>query len=194
MTLAVVPSGALAALADGVSAAPGLTVAQHGTDHINRRPPGQSPNEYPPEASAVEIGVSIAAGRRRMADAGLEPLLYVPPWNHVDETLIEALRYAGYRTYSAASNPHALAGLVQIGAQIDIMRWGRRRPCFRGEARIWDSLRRCLRIARRSGQFRQPIGLLTHHLAHDAAAWGFLERFLVFADDAFQWSTPMEYI
>jgi predicted deacetylase len=176
-------------LSDRLRSAPNLTVAQHGTDHVNRRPPGQPPNEYPSATSAAEVGLAIAAARRRMAEAGLEPSVYVPPWNQVDETLLKALQHVGYRVYSAALDDHALPGLVQIGAQLDIMRWGRTPPRFRGEARIWDSLRRRLRVARRCGQFQRSVGLLTHHLAHDAAAWRFLETFLVFADDRFQWST-----
>ncbi len=193
ITLAIVPLGPLAALADRVRGAPGLTVAQHGTDHINRRSAGQPPNEYPPEAKATDVALAIAAARRRMAAAGLEPLLYVPPWNQVDQTLLDALRQVGYSAYSAASDHQAANGLVQIGAQLDILRWGRASPCFRGETRIWDGLRRRLRAARRAGQFHHPIGLLTHHLAHDEDAWRFLERFLIFADDAFQWS-PFETV
>ncbi len=187
MTLAVVPSGRVTALADRIRATPGVSVAQHGTDHVNRRPAGQSPNEYPPDMSAVEVGAAIAFARQRMAAAGMAPLAYVPPWNQVDRTLLEALRGVGYRTYSAAADHQAAADLIQIGAQLDIMRWGQGRPRFLGEARILDRLRRRLRTARRSAQFHHPVGLLTHHLAHDAAAWRFLETFLVFADDAFQW-------
>ena len=44
--------------------------------------------------------------------------------------------------------------------------------------RFAKALARELARRRRAGLWDAPIGFLTHHLAHDARAWGFLERFL----------------
>jgi hypothetical protein len=48
-------------------------------------------------------------------------------------------------------------------------------------------LTRLLARRRRAGDFDAPIGLLTHHLAHDEAAWAFLEWFLAFGRRRFRW-------
>ncbi len=46
-----------------------------------------------------------------------------------------------------------------------------------------------LRSRRRHGRWGEPIGLLTHHLDHDEAAWRFLDDLLLFAPlrDAALW-------
>jgi hypothetical protein len=41
---------------------------------------------------------------------------------------------------------------------------------------------------RRAGALpRDPVGLLTHHLDHDDAAWTFLEWFVAWAGPRFEW-------
>nr|QQZ49375.1 hypothetical protein JKL49_20480 [Phenylobacterium glaciei] len=70
-------------------------------------------------------------------------------------------------------------------------RWRRRpggHPCrpaalargarFRGEGRILERLRELLAERRQAGLWAAPVGLLTHHLDHDEAAWRFLDRFI----------------
>jgi hypothetical protein len=55
-----------------------------------------------------------------------------------------------------------------VNAHVDIVDWrhGRR---FIGEARA-------LELAMKGLASGEPVGFLTHHAVHDAAAWTFLER------------------
>jgi hypothetical protein len=187
LALAIIPSGDLHALAACLRRAGNVTVCQHGVDHVNRREPGERPCEYLRGASVGAICAAIRSAREQMRRAGLAPVFYAPPWNQADDDLIAALDRVGYGVFSAAPEAPADSGPACIGAQIDILRWTSGPPRFRGSAGVLDALRRQLRDRRRSGRLAAPIGLLTHHLDHDANAWGFLDWFLPFADQYFEW-------
>jgi hypothetical protein len=60
------------------------------------------------------------------------------------------------------------------------MRW---KPAarFRGAVRFLLRARRLLAERRTMEAWDQPLGLLTHHLDHDEAAWRFIEAFLPLA-------------
>jgi hypothetical protein len=75
---------------------------------------------------------------------------------------------------------------VRLDSHVDILRWkGQTR--FRGDRRVLEALRRQLRLRRRSGAFDEPIGLLSHHLVHDEAAWRFLAWFVRTSRRHFAW-------
>src|SRR5438132_1435783 len=69
---------------------------------------------------------------------------------------------------------------MRIDAHLDLLRW-RGGARFRGDAAMAEALRAALRERRRLQRWDAPIGLLTHHLDHDAAAWTFLDRFLAWS-------------
>jgi len=186
LSLAITPDGDLEGLARRLSGVRDLTVSQHGVDHQNRRAPGADPNEHPPGTSAAAIAERIAAGRRRMEAAGLTPRFYTPPWNHIDDLLPDALAQAGFTSLSASAAGRATIGFSRLDSHLDILRW-KPGPRFRGDGRVILSLVKRLRDRRRAGDFTAPIGLLTHHLAHDEAAWTFLEGFLRLARTRFAW-------
>jgi hypothetical protein len=105
----------------------------------------------------------------------------VPPWNRIAEHLVPELAGLGYRGLSTHGPRSAAApapGLVQINTHLDIMHWPPPRG-FLGKAESLEVLVARLR-ARRLGEAdaTEPTGLLTHHPAHDAAAWAFLEALL----------------
>jgi hypothetical protein len=112
--------------------------------------------------------------------ARAEPFL-VPPWNRIDDGLIPALTGLGFRalsTYQARSTAIAAPGLAQVNCHLDIMRWSAPRG-FAGDGVALKRLLHHLR-GRRGGTMdaSEPIGLLTHHAAHDAEGWVFLNRLL----------------
>jgi hypothetical protein len=185
LTLAIVPDGDLAGLAARLGDESALTVSQHGIDHVDRRP-GEA-SEYPAGTTPEAMAAQIEAARARMVGAGLAPSVYTPTWNRIDAALAAAIPLAGFEALSAASAARAAPGLRRLDADLDILRWkgGVR---FRGRRPIFRSLARQLRERRRAGDFARPIGLLTHHLAHDEAAWDFLAAFLALADDRFDWT------
>ena len=74
------------------------------------------------------------------------------------------------------------ASLVVANVHVDPINWRERR--FAGEGKALSGIIGELK-ARRDGatDADEPVGLLTHHLDHDAGLWKFLERLLP-RDDA----------
>ena len=188
LALAIIPSGNVYALGKCLSGLANVTIAQHGVDHVNRRAPGASPGENPLGASAGQITARIAAGRERMTLAGLKPALFVPPWNRIDEALPDAVRASGFGVMSAWGGLGRTRGKVRrLDAHLDVMAWTR--PArFKGAARLIEVLRRGLVRRRTARAPAVPIGLLTHHLSHDAAAWSFLDAFVAWVPSEFEWA------
>jgi hypothetical protein len=105
----------------------------------------------------------------------------VPPWNRVAEEVVAclpALGFTGLSTYLARAAAVPVPGLTAINTHADILRWTAPRG-FLGEPEALALLTAHL-SARRRGQADagEPTGMLTHHLAHDEAAWRFLETLL----------------
>ncbi|MDP1631640.1 MAG: DUF2334 domain-containing protein [Caulobacter sp.] len=187
VALAVIPDGNLGRLAERLLQARGVTISQHGADHINRRPVGTSAGEYPEATPAVEIAARVGAGRDRLADHGLAPRFYTPPWNRLDEHLPAALVMAGFDSLSAWSDQGPRpGGLRRLDTHLDVLRW-RGGPRFRGGGAFLEALRQQLILRRRAGAEAAPIGVLTHHLVHDDACWAFLARFTPYARKHFAW-------
>jgi hypothetical protein len=187
LTLAIVPAGNVYALGKRLAGLSRVTVAQHGVDHVNRRPPGAPRGENPLGASATQIATRIAAARERMTAARLAPELYVPPYNRIDRALPAALQTSRFTAMSAWGGLGRPCGeICRLDVHLDVVCWGR--PArFKGEARLIEALRRNLVRRRTSRAFAAPIGLLTHHLALDAPAWSFLEALVAWAPSAFDW-------
>jgi hypothetical protein len=186
VTLAVIPDVDLHPLANRLSRAEGISIAQHGVDHHNRLPPGGPRSEFEAGDTQAAINASVCAGKARLVAAGLPPLVFVPPWNEASDRLIEAVKTAKYETYSVGITGQPRDGLKHLGAQVDILRW-KGEPHFRGRRRIFDALRKQLEARRALGAFDQPIGILTHHLVHDDKAWRFLAWLVAFSRKRFEW-------
>jgi hypothetical protein len=193
LSLAVIPDGDMRPLARRLDGVPGLTIAQHGVDHENRRAEGGPRGEFPHGTSKADIARAVAAGRRRMEEDGLAPAFFTPPWNESDEALLQAVRAAGYPAYSAGIYGRPEEGLLHFGAQVDFLRW-KGSPRFRSTGRIFNALRRQLERRRTSHRFSEPIGILTHHLVHDERTWRFLGWFLPFARVRFRWMSYPELL
>jgi hypothetical protein len=103
----------------------------------------------------------------------------VPPHNRIAPALRAALPGAGWRGLSAGLEPRPtpIAGLAEVNAHVDIMNWTTRG--FAGEPAALGALIAAL-AARREGRAdaAEPVGILTHHLAHDEPAWAFTDALL----------------
>lgn len=177
LALAVVPEAAEAELFRLLHA--GVSVIQHGTDHRNRAAPGEKKTEYP-AGEAIEAAlarVSDGFGRlRTFAGARFVPVL-APPWNRVRKDLLKklpAIGLSGLSTYGARSRAEPAPNLRQVNTHVDIVAWRRGRR-FVG---VDEALSKALQHL--PGD--EPLGWLTHHAVHDAAAWEFLERLFTIED------------
>lgn len=186
LTLAAVPTGDMAGLSAMLrlrlaTATSRITVVQHGVDHQNRRA-GPAAGEFPHDWTQDALEIALRRGWSLIQGlANAEPI-YVPPWNDAHPRLEAALRacgYAGWSVNGAMATCGGPAGkrLARVDAHLDLMRW-RGGARFRGRGRFAAAFAAELRRRRKAGLWDAPIGLLTHHLAHDPASWAFLERFL----------------
>lgn len=184
LALAVIPDGSLAALRDRLAGVP-VTIGQHGIDHVNRAD-GGPPSEFPPGAPVEQVAAAIGSARARMAGQGLAPVFFTPPWNACRPDLAVALSLAGHTTLSAGRDSLGAAGLVTLSAEVDILRWSQS-PRFRGAGKVTRAIGQALRVRRQTLDWSRPIGILTHHLDHDEAAWRFLSTLAIVLDRRFRW-------
>lgn len=167
-------------------------VLQHGTDHRNRAAAGEKKTEYPGAEPAAAALARIAEGLKKLSGvSGFIPVL-APPWNRMREDLLGKLPGIGIRglsAYGAQQRREPAPGLRQVNTHVDIVAWrlGRR---FVGEE---QALSQAIQWLAADG----PIGWLTHHAVHDAAAWDFLERLFTVrgvrwlsAAEAFSYTAP----
>jgi hypothetical protein len=97
----------------------------------------------------------------------------VPPWNRIDRALVPHLPGLGLTGLSVFGKPFT-APVAIVNSTVDIIDWHGTRGC-RDHAAITDEILAALRSGF-DNPAEPPIGLLTHHLVHDGAAWAFLER------------------
>ena len=176
LALAVVPTGEMSGLAAQLEGAEQVSVTQHGVDHRNRRE-GPQAGEFPHEWSQDAIAEIITAGWNRIAALPRAVKVFVPPWNDVHPRLERALTADGYSGWSAGGQLAASGVCPRLDVHLDLMRW-RGGARFRGRRRLLADLAKEMRRRRLAGLWDAPIGLLSHHLVHDTAAWTFLADFL----------------
>ncbi len=188
LAVAVVPGRSADALARRLAAAAGIaTVLQHGYAHCNHAPADEKKAELGSHRPATAVCEELARGAALMAalfESGALPIL-VPPWNRIALELLPMLPdlgFTGLSTYGPRPTAAPVAGLVQANTHVDIMRWDAPRG-FLGEAEALGLLCGHLRARRDAAghggvDTEEPTGLLTHHLAHDGAAWAFLARLM----------------
>ena len=176
LSLAVIPDRAEVCLALYLNQRPWISVLQHGVDHRNDCLSGQ-PSQFADQVTPAAAARRLVRGWGRLAMFDGRLPVYVPPWNALGRNVTAALSAAGLSAVSAWNGP---AGAGRLDVHLDLMRW-RSGARFVGEARFLSRLRRALKLRRLGGLWDEPIGLLTHHLDHDEAAWGFLDALLTYA-------------
>jgi len=177
LALAVLPSGDMATLGERLARACLVTPIQHGADHQNRRN-GPVGGEFPHHWPQDQLEAALREGWSRIEGLPRARPVFAPPWNDIHPALPAALAACGFAGWSAEGTLGAGPVLARADAHLDLMRW-RGGARFRGRWRILKALTAELTRRRRAGLWDAPIGLLTHHLDHDEAAWRFLEAFLI---------------
>jgi len=176
ITVAAVPDGDIQALAEACRSIAGVELAIHGFRHENRAPAGRPSGEVNDHDRLADVTQDVGSALDVFRRAGVRASLFVPPWNNAHPTLkaalaMQGLALSGYGAFRDAENPS------RLDAHLDVMRW-KPRPRFRGAARFLLRTRRQLIARRLKALWDEPVGLLTHHLDHDEAAWRFLEALL----------------
>ena len=184
LAIAAIPAFSEAAIAPILAEAPTVSVLQHGHTHVDQSPPSQrGAAELSTDEPDEVVLERIERGRQRLSDLygrRFHPVM-VPPWNRIDEGMIEKLAQSGFKalsTFGPREEREPARGLRQINAHCDILNWkdGAR---FRGTSRTLDDLVEHLADRRgRRVDAAEPTGILTHHLDHDEASWAFMECLL----------------
>lgn len=194
IVLAVIPGKAKESLARRLADEPAVVVVQHGWTHINHAPP------FRPKAElAADRPISFMLGELSRGALALDRVFgrnwtraLVPPYNRIAAELANDLPLAGYVGLSTYGPRRAVnTALAVTNTHADIIDWTTR--AFLGEGPSLDLVIRHLR-ARREGSVDadEPTGLLTHHLAHDAGCWSFIDALLgrLRAHDHVTFTTP----
>ena len=188
LALAVIPARATQSLGRLLSGHPLATPVQHGFAHRNHAPPQEKKMELGPHRCQDLVKEELLRGRAMMTSlfgSRFLPML-VPPWNRIVEELVETLPDLGMHAVSAFGSrtcAEPVLGLRQVNTHADIMRWTEPRG-FLGELRSLTQVVGNLRLRRELGPAAagldptEPIGILTHHLAHDEETWEFLAHLL----------------
>ncbi|MFY0616331.1 polysaccharide deacetylase family protein [Shimia sp.] len=179
--LAVIPKMATQALADGLPAL--FLPVVHGWCHASHAPEGHKNAEFGVGRDHAEAVTDLQAGLARMSVLFGERLspMFVPPWNRMDAALFPELGLLGYTavsTYNPRKADMAAPMVAQINTHIDPIFWRGTRGLVDTETLVSQLVQ--LLQERRTGitDNHEPLGYLTHHLAHDADIWEFSRQVL----------------
>lgn len=174
LLVAAIPAGIVPSLGARLDDAPRVSLAVHGLAHANHAAAGGKPSEFgtdrPLAVTTADAAEGLRLARERLQATSLLPV-FVPPWNRLAPDLAAALPDLGYLGLSSVRGS-AVPGLIRADIAFDPIDW-------RGTRSLVDPVRLVETLCRTIAQDHdRPIGLLTHHLAHDAAIWDFLDALL----------------
>jgi hypothetical protein len=178
VALAVIPEPAEEGLAAALATRSGVDVLVHGWAHSNHAPAGQKKQELglhrPADVVLDELARGLARARH-LFGAAARPIL-VPPWNRIDPALLPRLPALGYAALSVFGSPKP-APIAMLNTTVDLIDWHGTRS-LREPAALLGEIVEQLDAGLDEAGGGLPIGILTHHLVHDAAIWGFLRDLL----------------
>jgi hypothetical protein len=190
LSLAVIPIGAGETLAARLRHVSRVAVLQHGWTHANHAAPGAKKIELGGGRPVDDILSDLNLGREKLARLFGEAFLpiLVPPWNRIADDVAERLGETGLAGLSTFGPRRARR---QVNTHLDIFDWkGTRGPMRREQAMAILAGE----IERRCEDDEEPIGILTHHLRHEAESWSLLEELaaLLANHPAASWPTAAE--
>jgi hypothetical protein len=116
--------------------------------------------------------------------------MFVPPWNRIAPAVAESLGKSGYEACSTFGHAPLDSSICEINTHVDIIDFRGQRRC-RDHGLLADSLAATLTHSLDGGQY--PVGILSHHLVHDDAAFEFLKGLFSISQGC-QWLSPRELI
>ncbi|KEJ90956.1 polysaccharide deacetylase family protein [Sulfitobacter donghicola] len=178
--ISVIPQGVQPDLAARLRDTDYAYVLQHGLQHKNHEPKGLPASEVGDTRPMAQQQADLALGWSILQEAELPRLLpaLVPPWNRIGDATRALLPDWGYTfmsAYEGRGDASEIAGLTQIDAHLDPIRWKYDRV-FRGTDKMLAMLIEHLHD-RRTNDPSKPIGYVTHHLQTHDAIWDFTDQF-----------------
>lgn len=173
VTLAVIPHETGMALARRLDESPQASVALHGWSHTNHAPEGQKKQELGLFRPIEVIMEELRAGADKLSHLHGDrfvPML-VPPWNRIDDALLAQLGAIGICALSVFG-PERPGPVPVINTHVDVIDWKITRGGRQDSILIGEILARLAQIEMAD----RTVGILTHHLDHDAQVWRFLEQ------------------
>ncbi|KAA3510387.1 polysaccharide deacetylase family protein [Agrobacterium rosae] len=180
MTLAVIPEPTGGALAKRLEHTSHIDVAVHGWAHQNHAGPEEKKRELGLHRPLETVLGELQAGLEKLNSLH-EPRfvqLLVPPWNRIDETIIEHLSAAGYQALSVYG-PEKPGRIPLLNTHVDVIDWRGTRGGKDHDLLFAETAAR-MRDAHDTGGM---TGILTHHLDHDESVWSFLQRLFTLTAD-----------
>ncbi len=172
IAVAAIPARSSPALAGFLQNASHATPVVHGWRHDNHAPAAQKKQELgdhrPLDAVLSDLSVSLIRMTELFGDRHV-PML-VPPWNRISASILPHLRELGYRALSCYGTERVDAPVPVFNTHIDLIDWRTSRRSRDHASLVRDVVMHIRRTAPAGG----PVGILTHHLAHDEGAWMFL--------------------
>lgn len=177
LAIAAIPAHATPELAGRLAGEAHVAVLVHGFSHENLAPPDAKKGEFS-HGDPAELARRAAEGLARIRalfGAQARPV-FTPPWNRTSPALTPRLAgagFAGLSTFRHRAARFAAPGLAQVNTHIDPIAW-------RGDRSLVDpadlaaTLRQAIARVTAPGADPEPIGLLSHHLAHDARIDAFI--------------------
>ncbi|MCV3767604.1 polysaccharide deacetylase family protein [Rhizobium sp. TRM95796] len=179
-TLAVIPEHTGVALAERLSATPGLSVAVHGWSHRSYSSAGEKKQElglHRPREDVLEE-LSAGLGKLKTLYPDRHVSMLVPPWNRISPEITTELHRLGFQSLSVFG-PEKSAPIKLVNTHVDLMDWHGARG-GRDDAPLLTEITIRLKALRDSDGV---MGFLSHHLVHDEKAWTFLARLIDTVDN-----------
>lgn len=184
ISLAVIPGRLETSLVDTLKSRDNISVLQHGYRHENHDGEAQQRCEFPDTNLKLQIINDLSQGMAILEDAFGPQFnrVFVPPWNRFSSKWLDVLPQYGYEGFSAHYS-YGDNGPVQTHhVHVDIL--ARPQQQYRGDQHvIGEEL-----LSKHIGHHTSPIGIMTHHMAHDEACWAFLEKLVQL--DHIEWVNP----
>jgi peptidoglycan/xylan/chitin deacetylase (PgdA/CDA1 family) len=192
LTLAVIPEETGTPLADRLASVPLARVAVHGWSHRSYATPPAKKQELGLDRPLGTVADELRAGLQKLQQLYPRQLLpmLVPPWNRIAPEIVAELPSLGFAALSVFGREKP-APLAVLNTHVDIMDWRGTHGGKPAEA-LFGELLAHLRDENPVG----AIGVLTHHLVHDATAWDFLEQLfaLTAGHPACRWASAAELL
>ena len=171
--IAAIPALASPCLAQKIDGCAGrrVRILAHGWKHDNRAAVAEVTSEFPASRSPADVRRELRMGQRLLADMfgpRLAPV-FVPPWNRFACRLVGLLDEAGFTHLSMDGDFH-VAKIPTCNVHADVIDWRTTKAAHLDTllATIVTALRlRRWQVIPKSA----PIGVVTHHRAHDESIW-----------------------